>query len=191
MFRLAYSRLASHTLRQYLYFCTSKASKLSTFVHSGLELQVHFRLHFKGDYVCGRMRMRLRQYLCICTRQASNLSTCGGGLALLDERLERALARILLLRLAHAAAGGFQLQQRKQREPPFVCTTKASTLSTCMCLKWTVCRSSSCEERLSSMASLWARSAHSSAFSPSLAPSSADMLRAMSACVARICARAS
>ena len=113
-------------LRQYLYSCTHKTSELSTFVHSGLELQVHFGLHFKGDYVCGRMRMRLRQHLYFCTRKASKLSTCGGGLASLYERLERALASILLLRLAHAAAGSFQLQQQKQGEYMCVCTTKAS-----------------------------------------------------------------
>ena len=71
-------------LRQYLYFCTSKASKLHTRV--ARDVAPSFVVHL---YVVQNFALRVhvqRQYLYFCASKASKLSACGE-VAVLCERL--------------------------------------------------------------------------------------------------------
>jgi hypothetical protein len=65
--RLQIRRLLLLTQRQYLYFCTSKASNLRC--EGGKKMRLRMRLHMRS-----RLLLMQRQYLYLCTSKASNLS---------------------------------------------------------------------------------------------------------------------
>jgi hypothetical protein len=121
---------AKSVLRQYVYFCTSKASKLST---CG-------RWHLCG----AAAKSVLRQYLYFCTSKASKLSTCGRW-HLCGAAVKSVLRQYLYFCTSKASklstCGRWHLcgaaVKSVLRQCLYFCTSKASKLSTCG--RWHLC----------------------------------------------------